>query len=304
MNSMPAAPHSPPIILTGARGCLAGVIARHFTTGGASVIRYSRTGGGEFRPLAELVSPAGPPPAGTLLHLAWSTLPFNAEQQPADTGAQDLELLERILRRCAAAPVRPHFIFFSSGGTVYGNAHGGRPSTEEDPCHPISRHGRATLAAEQLVQRFGREHGLSWTILRISNPYGFDLPLSRPQGIIPVALHCAWEGRPLTLWGDGTARKDFLHCTDFNQALGKIVERRLPGIFNVSSGHSHTIRELIALIEQATGCRLVTRHEPAHTWDVHDSLLDNSKLCAATGWRPVVPLAEGIRRVTAELGRP
>ena len=297
-------PSTDPILITGGRGCLAGVVARHFAQRGKQVIRVSRTGGGEFRALADVLSPAAPSLAGVVLHLAWSTLPYSAEQAAGDAGAQDLVLLEQMLRRCILAKVPPHFIFFSSGGTVYGNARDGRPSRETDPCEPIGRHGRAKLAAEQLVQRYGRDHGLDCTILRISNPYGFPLPSGRPQGIIPVALNCARNGQPLTVWGDGTARKDFLHYTDFNGALEQIVELRQTGLFNVSSGHSHTIRELLDLIEQATGHKLATKHVPPHAWDVHDSLLDNAKLCAAINWQPTVSLADGIERVAAELGNP
>jgi UDP-glucose 4-epimerase len=297
---MPASPPAP-ISLTGGRGCLAGVIARHFAERNLPVVRYSRAAGDGFQTLADLAGPAAPPPAGTILHLAWSTLPYSAEQAAGDDATPDLALLEQLLRRCVTAPARPHFVFFSSGGTVYGNARAGRPSREDDPCAPIGRHGRAKLAAEQLVQRYGHEHGLAWTILRISNPYGFPLPSGRPQGIIPVAINCARTGQPLTVWGDGTARKDFLHYTDFNRALEQVVTRRLAGIYNVSHGHSHSIRELLDLIERATGARLPTRHAPPHAWDVHDSLLDNTKLRTALDWTPLVPLAEGIARTSRDL---
>lgn len=294
------------ILLTGGRGCLAGVLARHFTTGGAAVKTFSRTGDANHRALDQLLAPGMLEQADTLLHLAWSTVPFNAEQQPDGGREQDLELLAKILGRIAAGPARErlHFIFFSSGGTVYGNARAGQPSRESDPCHPIGRHGQAKLAAEKLVEELGRRHGLTWTILRISNPYGFAVPASRPQGIIPVALKCARAGTPLTLWGDGTARKDFLHHTDFSAALEKIIRLRPTGIFNLSSGRSHTLRELLALIEQATGRRIPTQHVPAHPWDVHDSLLDNTKLRTAIGWQPAVSLADGIRRAAEELGIP
>ena len=297
-------PSSAPIVITGGRGCLAGVVARHFAQRGRQVIRVSRTGGAEFRSLDDLLAPTAPPLAGVVMHLAWSTLPYSAEQVPGDAAAQDLELLEQLLRRCLLSQAKPHFVFFSSGGTVYGNARDGRPSRETDPCEPIGRHGRAKLAAEQLVQRYGDDHRLTWTILRISNPYGFPLPSGRPQGIIPVALNCARSGQPLTVWGDGTARKDFLHYTDFNRALEKIADLRLPGLYNVSSGHSHTVRELLDQVEQATGRKLATKHVAPHAWDVHDSLLDNTKLRTTLDWAPLVPFAEGIARTSRELNFP
>lgn len=300
---MDPALHSRRIFLTGGRGSLARVLAADLTAGDARITSFSRTPGAGHRALEELLAPAVLADADTILHLAWSTVPFSAEQNPGCEEQHDLPLLRRLLDAIAAlaAEARPHLVFFSSGGTVYGNARGDRPHAEDDPCGPIGRHGRAKLAAEELVVAAGRELGLPWTILRVSNPYGFPVPPDRPQGIIPVAIRAAREGRPLTLWGDGSARKDFLHHADFSAAVRAVVAGRLPGLFNVCSGESHSLREIIALVEAATGRALAVTHTPRHyPWDVHDSLLSNRKFRAATGWRPHVPLPEGIRRMAQD----
>jgi UDP-glucose 4-epimerase len=120
------------------------------------------------------------------------------------------------------------------------------------------------------------------------------------QGIIPHTLRAAVEGRPLTLWGDGHARKDFLYYTDFLSALREVVDRRLTGVFNVGAGESHSVHEIIGLVEAHTGRKVLTTTTPAHAWDVQDSRIDNSKLRAATGWSPQVTLNEGIRRSAAD----
>ena len=294
------------ILITGGRGCLARVIARHFVSQGTDVKSFSRTGGAPHQMLEELFTSNQFESAGSLLHLAWSTVPYVAEQKTDGGVEQDLGLLTKILTWLAATPERKrlHFIFFSSGGTVYGNAEASRPSREIDSCLPIGRHGQAKLVAEQLIESEGRKHGLCWTILRISNPYGFAVPITHPQGIIPVALKSAWEGKPLTIWGDGTARKDYLHYSDFLSALEKIVRLKLTGIYNVCSGHSPSICELLKLVEQTTGRPILTRHIPAHSWDVHDSLIDNAKLCAAIDWHPAMTLADGIRCASTEIKMP
>jgi UDP-glucose 4-epimerase len=281
--------------MTGGRGSLAGVLRRHFAARGLPAATYSRREGDGHLALEALL--VGTLPAdSTLLHLAWSTVPFTSEHNP--DLEQDEGLLRRLLERFAARP-RSHFIFFSSGGTVYGNAQAGRPHRETDICAPIGRHGRAKLAAEKLVEEYGRKHGFAWTILRVANPYGFPVPAPRPQGIVPVALKCAREGLPLTIWGDGTAQKDFLHHSDYSAAIELIVRRRLTGIFNVCHGHSHTIREVIDLVEQAVNRKIAVLPTAAPAWDVHDSLLDNTKLYTASGWRATVSLAEGIRRAAS-----
>jgi UDP-glucose 4-epimerase len=185
---------------------------------------------------------------------------------------------------------------------VYGNAPG-RPNLEADACRPIGSYGRAKRAAEELISTYTSYHGLGCTILRISNPYGYPVPSSRAQGLIPHALRCAAEGQTLTLWGDGHAQKDFLHFTDFLAALELVLQRRLTGTFNLCAGESHTVREVIGLVEKHTGRRVAVQAQPARLWDVQDSRLDHSRFLAATGWKSLVGLDEGIRRAAANYAR-
>lgn len=286
------------LFVTGGRGRLASLVVGHFRAPAHAVTVFSRRGGGGFRPLAELLEPQSPPQADVLLHLAWSTLPATSEQHPGTEEQQDLPLLSSLLETIVGAPShqRPHFVFFSSGGAIYGNARDNRPSRESDPCAPIGRYGRAKLAAERLIEDYGRRHGLAYTILRISNPYGFPGSIQQPQGIVPFLLHSARTGAPFSVWGDGTARKDFLYHTDFTAALEQVIRVRPVGVFNVSHGESHTVNEVIQAVEQTLGLKVSLQHVPARPWDVHDSLLDNTKLSTAIHWQPAVNLAEGIRR--------
>ena len=299
---MDVAPLAKRIILTGGRSRLAGVIRQHFTPLGAKLVSLSRSEGESHLGLENLFVNNLVDQADTLLHMAWSTVPVSSERHVGLEWREDIPLLLKVLETICASPNRDrlHFIFFSSGGAVYGNALNGQPSRESDACQPIGWYGQAKLAAERLIEEYGRRHGLVYTILRISNPYGFAVPAHKPQGIIPFILKAARDGSPLSIWGDGTARKDFLHHTDFVLALEQIVRTRTTGVFNVSSGESHTVKEVIALAEEALGRKVEVRHVGSHTWDVHDSLLDNAKLCQAVGWKAALSLREGIQRAATE----
>ncbi len=281
------------LLITGGRGRLASLIADHFSASPRSVLLYSRTGNDGFNPLGELLRPGALSANDVLLHLAWSTLPATAGQTLGLVDSPDLRLLENLLHACAAR--RTHFIFFSTGGAIYGNAPG-RSNTEQDAPRPIGAYGCAKLAAERLIHQIAAQYDLPYTILRISNPYGYPVPSGRAQGIIPHAIRCAIERQPLTLWGDGHAQKDFLHYTDFLRALEQVITRRLTGIFNLCAGESHRVDEIIAFVEKHTGEKIVTHLTPAPAWDVQDSRLDNRQLASATGWHPQVSLDEGIRR--------
>jgi UDP-glucose 4-epimerase len=295
MSASFAAPRR--ILVTGGRGRLASLVADHFRGSAHDLQLFSRTTENGFRPLDQLADPASLAAADTVLHLAWSTLPATSEQHQGREWQEDLPRLEKILAALATLPAnrRPHFVFFSSGGAVYGNAPG-RPNREDDPCNPIGWYGRGKRAAEEIIQRHAARHGLPVAILRIANPYGYPVPVERAQGIIPHAVRSARDHQPLTLWGDGHARKDFLHYSDFLGALEQVIARRLNGTFNLCAGESHSVLEIIALVEKHTGGEIRRIHTTGPAWDVTDSRLDPGRFIAATGWRPLVSLDEGIRR--------
>lgn len=293
------------IIVTGGRGRLASLVAGHFRSPAHVLELYSREPGDGFHALSELTSPKKLAGATAILHFAWSTLPATSEEGGGVEFAEDLPFLEKLLATLGTVPAdqRPLLVFFSSGGTAYGNAPD-RPSGEADPLRPIGWYGRAKAAAEQIVSLHGVQAGLDCAILRVSNPYGYPVPSNRAQGIIPHAVRCAITQQPLTLWGDGTARKDFLYCTDFLAAVELVVDRRLTGTFNVAAGVSHSISEILSLVETQTGREIILDRRPAHNWDVHDSLLDNRRFSTATGWHPQVSLTEGIRRAVQDFSPP
>ncbi len=297
-------PVSPPsqILLTGARGRLAACVRPQLEQAGHRVTGYSRLGAPGQPSLDELLVAPWPAGANVLLHLAWSTLPATSEKNVGTEWEHDLPLLFKILQKIAETPAaaRPHFIFFSSGGAVYGPGIG-RPVRETDTCKPIGWYAEAKLAAEEIIRIYTERYGLACTILRVSNPYGFTVPTQRAQGIIPRAFHCAWTGETLNLWGDGSARKDFIHYTDFNRALQAVIERRLTGTFNLAAGRSTSVREIIAQVETLTGKKIRVESSPAPAWDVQASELDNGKLTAAAGWKPEVTLEAGLQLTAREL---
>lgn len=300
---MDAPPLPKRILLTGGRSRLAGVVRQHLTQRGAQITSLSRSEGDSHLGLENLFVNNLVDQADTLLHLAWSTVPMSSERNVGLEWQQDIPLLLNVLKTICASPNRErlHFVFFSSGGAVYGNARDGRPSQESDLCAPIGWYGQAKLAAERLIEEYGRRHGLVYTILRVSNPYGFPVPVHKPQGLIPFVLKHAREGTPLSIWGDGSARKDYLYHTDFNRALERVIQQRPVGIFNVSHGKSHTVAEVIQLAEEALGKKIRTQPGAAHAWDVHDSLLDNAKLCSTLSWQPTISLRAGIHQAVADL---
>jgi UDP-glucose 4-epimerase len=284
------------VIVTGSRGRLATCFIKPLKEQGHEVLAFSRTSGDFYLKLDDLFVSDLLSRCSTIIHTAWSSVPLTSEQLVGIEWENEMPLLFKLLKGTVSSngKTKTHFIFFSSGGTVYGNADS-RPSSEDDPLRPISWHGFAKMAAEQVIMEFSRRNDLRSTILRISNPYGFPVSCTRPQGIIPYLIEAARNNSMFNVWGDGRAKKDYLHQSDFVAALLKIVQQEPAGIYNLASGVSHNIMEIIGIIERLTGKKIVTHNAPSFAWDVVNSHLDISKLSRDLCWQPKVDLRQGIR---------
>jgi UDP-glucose 4-epimerase len=284
------------IILTGARGRLASAIAPGL---GKNVVSVSRTGGGGCILYEDLFQSGLLARPGVVLHCAWSSVPASSEHHPEGTWTEDLPLMAGLLSEIAKAPakVRPLFVFFSSGGAIYGERQ--TPAIETDETAPHGWYGMGKLAGEHLLGSFATQCGLETCSLRISNPYGFSFTPEKPQGIVGAALRAVKTGHPMTLLGAGASKKDFFHIDDLTSALQAVIAERPTGCFNICSGHSTPITEMLAMIETVVGRKVPVSPVPAAAWDVQSSLLSREKFESATGWVPRWELEAGVASVVS-----
>ena len=284
------------IILTGARGRLSSVLAHGL---GENVVSVSRTGGGNCIIYEDFFRSGLLARSGVLLHCAWSSVPATAESHPESTWTEDLPLMAKLLAELARVPAksRPLFVFFSSGGALYGERQ--TPAVETDSPAPHGWYGVGKLAAERLLHSFVERSGIEACTLRISNPYGFSFTPEKPQGIVGAALHAAKTGHPMNLLGGGASKKDFLHVDDLASAVRTVIEKRPTGCFNICSGRSIAIMEMLAIIENAIGRTVPVVPVPAVGWDVQSSMLSRQKFESTTGWAPRWSLDEGVASVAS-----
>ncbi len=287
------------MLITGGRGRLSRLLGVALAERGHHVVASSRVPGTRFIDCREAASAACLASFDAVLHLAWSTVPALAERSPGSEWEADLPWLAGMLRTLSGLPhaSRPQLVFFSSGGTVYGEAPAGRASREDDPCRPIGWYGRAKLAAERLIDDFTHACGLESTVLRVANPYGYLLDPAKPQGLIAHLLHSAQTGRPAVVWGDGSARKDYLAAADLCEAVARVIELRVTGLYNLGSGESHTVDEIIALVHAISGSAFAVEYREGFAWDVHCSRLDVRRIEQRLAWRPRISPHEGIARL-------
>jgi len=275
------------------------VLRQRWESQGRPVDVYSRNADERHLPLSLLTDHLhkGELPHA-LLHLAWSTVPASAEIHPGIEWREDLPLLAGLLETLAilkkSQPRLPLFVFFSTCA-VYGPGSAEKPFGEEDATRPIGWYATAKAEAEQLIRRFAEQHGLPALILRITNPYGFAQKQEALQGVIPHLARAARAGHPFRVWGDGSARKDYLHVEDFCRGVEAALQAHLTGTYNLCSGETHSIHELVQTAETALGVPIRIQNEPGRPWDVTHAGYRREKFSGATDWSPKLALADGLR---------
>jgi UDP-glucose 4-epimerase len=227
-----------------------------------------------------------------VFHFVSTAIPKTSNDDPIYDVRSNLIDTLQLLESCVEARVRK-VIFASSGGTVYGQPQT-MPITENHPTNPITSYGIVKLAVEKYLGLFDHLHGLGYTALRISNPYG---PYQNPggqQGAVPVFLR---TGHPVTIWGDGSVVRDYLYVSDLVEALKLAAEAETQQkVFNVGSGRGTTLNELVAIMAEVTGERPEVEYVPGRALDVPANVLDVARVREELGWSPRTELAEGIDR--------
>ncbi len=201
----------------------------------------------------------------------------------------------RLLEVCKKHSVR--FVFFSSGGTVYGLPKY-LPVDEKHPTDPISPYGIHKLTIEKCIEYYGRTYGLDYLILRITNPYGMYQNPEKNQGAIAVFLSKAILGDTIEIWGDGNIIRDYIFVTDVIDACDGLMYYQGEKIFNISSGRGYSLNEIVMEINCQLGRNSVSvKYLPMRIQDVSVSILDNKLIGKEIKWKPRISLQEGIQQM-------
>lgn len=205
--------------------------------------------------------------------------------------------LLRVLREGGAK----RFIYFSSGGTVYGSSL--QPISEEHELHPQTLYARSKAAVEKTIQ----DSGMDYLILRLANPYGGYQVAGKRQGVIPILLRKAYLNEPFQMWIDGGSIRDYFYISDLAQAIRLLITEDVrEEIVNIGSGIGTSLDSVIGMVEKVTGKKLVIQHQSADVPVVEAIVLDISKIRRLCGYEPSVSMEQGIRaedaRIRKELG--
>lgn len=230
----------------------------------------------------------------TVLHLASTTVPASSNRDPAFDVSSNLLGALGLFSAIEAKGIR-RVVFFSSGGTVYGNPET-LPVGEGHPLRPISSYGIVKVAIEQYLSMFRHLGRLDPLVLRPSNPYGPRQSAAGGQGFVAAALARMREDAPLQIWGDGGIVRDYIYIDDLVDLAIRAAASGECGVFNAGSGGGHSLNAIRAAIERVAGRAMRIEHLPGRGFDVREIVLDIAAADACFDWRPKVDLDDGIAR--------
>ncbi len=143
-------------------------------------------------------------------------------------------------------------VVLASSMAVYGHPMQ-LPVKEPDAVMPISPYGYSKLKSEYYGHLFRQRYGLKTVILRYFNTYGTKQTLSDYVGVISIFINQMLQNTPITIFGDGTQTRDFIHVEDVAKANILAAFSDAEGIFNVASGQEISINQIVKWIQEETG---------------------------------------------------
>ncbi len=188
---------------------------------------------------------------------------------------------------------------FASSSSVYGESPT-LPKVETMTAAPISPYGLQKLAAETYCGLFHRLYGVPTVALRYFNVFGpRQDPASEYAAVVPRFLAAARAGVEPVVYGDGEQSRDFTYVENVvraNLLACEAKEEAFGGAYNVACGSRISLNDLLGAIAALAGRPIRARHEGERPGDIRHSLAGIDLAAARLGFRPVVDLAEGLRR--------
>jgi UDP-glucose 4-epimerase len=227
----------------------------------------------------------------SVIHLAAITGAASTHDRREETFAVNLDGTENVLT--AAGKLGVETVTFASSCNVYGRATSTDidESTEPDPINPYAE---AKATAESLVAEACEEYGMQGTSLRLSTNYGYA-PGVRFNLVVNHFVFRALTGRPLTVYGDGSNWRPFVHVQDAARAYRAAAldpESWTAPVYNVgSAAGNYRIAEIADLVSEIVGPVDVTYLEDEHPGPSYHVNFDR---LAETGFEPEWGLEDGI----------
>lgn len=193
---------------------------------------------------------------------------------------------------------------FSSSACVYPQYLQTKPDVtplrEDDafPADPEEGYGLEKLYMEKMCQYFTEDWGFPTRVVRFHNVYGplgtYDGGREKAPAAISRKVASIADGGTIEIWGDGQQTRSFMHVDDCVEGIYRIMQSDYDKPLNLGTDELVTIDQLVDMVSEVAGKRLVKQHDTSRPQGVRGRNSDNSRLRDVLGWEPSIMLKEGI----------
>lgn len=214
-------------------------------------------------------------------------------EQPMDYMSANVQGTVHVLECARAAQVEK--LVYAASSSCYGLA--GVPTREDHPIDPQYPYALSKYQGEQAVFHWHKVYGLPANAIRIFNAYGTRVRTTGAYGaVFGVFFRQKLAGKPFTVVGDGSQRRDFIYASDVARAFLAAGETEISGRFwNIGAGDPQSVNRLVELIGGPVEYIPKRPGEPDCTW------ADISRITSELGWKPTVSFEDGVARMMAEI---
>jgi UDP-glucose 4-epimerase len=203
----------------------------------------------------------------------------------------------------AARDAKVRRIVYAASSSAYGDQPT-QPKQEDMLPRPLSPYAVQKLTCEYYIQSFYRAYGLEGVCLRYFNIFGPRQAADSPySGVIAQFTYKMMAGETPTIFGDGLTSRDFNYID--NAVSANLLACLAPSevatgrVFNIGTGHAHTLNEVYATIAEHLGFKADPIYGPEREGDIKHSLADISRATTELGYQPRAHFHEGLRKTVA-----
>jgi UDP-glucose 4-epimerase len=186
-----------------------------------------------------------------------------------------------------------HLVNISTGGAIYGETP--TRASESVPVDPQSNYGKFKADAERIVAAAKVPN----ITLRLANVYGPRQRQDLEGGVIAIFLGRWKAGKKLTVYGDGTAERDYVYVGDVADAVLAASAGKWSGVYNIGTGVATSVNDLIASLSAILGPPAGVTKAPERPGEIQRSCVDASRAKRDGLWQPRTTLTEGLRKTAS-----
>ena len=216
-------------------------------------------------------------------------------ERPAEYMDVNVQGTVRVLEAARANQVKK--VVYAASSSCYGLA--ATPTTEDHPIDPRYPYALSKYLGEQAAAHWSHVYKLPVNSIRIFNAYGPRVRTTGAYGaVFGVFFKQKLAGQPLTVVGDGTQRRDFVHVFDVAEAFCRAAETSLSGrVWNCGADNPRSVNELVEVIGGDVVYIPKRPGEPDCTW------ADTTRIRADLQWKPSMDFRDGVRGMLNDINR-